>query len=240
MEWSAEGLIIGVRRHGESAVILETMVPGRGRCLGLVRGGRSRKQAAFLQPGNSAHLVWRARLEDHLGTFTAEATRLRAAEMLAARRQLYLVQLLADHLRLLPERDPHDQLLAAVLDLIDETRSDLALGADLARFELFLLEELGFGLDLETCAVTGAHDDLTHVSPKSGRAVSKEAAAPYAEKLLALPGFLIAGEPTDIGEIASAFRLTGHFLDRHVWSARQIDPPATRDWLVTRFTAQAV
>src|SRR5690606_40038423 len=111
MEWSAEGLIIGIRRHGESALILETMVPGRGRWMGLVRGGRSPKQAAFLQPGNSALLTWRARLEDHLGMFTAEATRLRAAEMLDDRKRLYLSQLLADHLRLLPERDPHDVLL---------------------------------------------------------------------------------------------------------------------------------
>jgi DNA repair protein RecO (recombination protein O) len=237
MEWSSEGLIIGVRRHGESALIVEAMVPGRGRCLGLVRGGRSPKQAAFLQAGNSAQLTWRARLEDHLGTFTAEATHLRAAEILADRQKLYLVQLLADHLRLLPERDPHDELLRGVISLIDDEWYPLDLAAELARFEMFLLEELGFGLDLEACAVTGVHENLTHVSPKTGRAVCAEAAAPYTDRLFALPGFLVgAGEPTP-KDIAAAFALTGYFLDRHVWSARQIRQPETRDWLVRHLTA---
>lgn len=231
MEWSSEGLIIGVRRHGESAVILEAMVPGRGRCLGLVRGGRSPRHAAFLQAGNSAQLTWRARLEDHLGTFTAEATRLRAAEILADRQKLYLVQLLADHLRLLPERDPHDQLLRGVVALIDEERDPLDLAAELARFEMYLLEELGFGLDLETCAVTGVHENLTHVSPKTGRAVCAEAAAPYTDRLFALPAFLSdTGEPGP-EDIKAAFALTGYFLDRHVWAPRQIEQPATREWL---------
>ena len=232
MEWSAEGLIIGVRRHGESALILEAMVPQRGRCLGLVRGGRSPKHAAFLQPGNSAQLTWRARLEDHLGTFTAEATHLRAAAILADRQRLYLTQMLGDHLRLLPERDPHDELLSAVIALIDNDWERLELGAQLARFEMFLLEELGFGLDLETCAVTGVHENLTHVSPRSGRAVCAEAAAPYADKLLRLPAFLTEDVVATAEDVRCAFALTGHFLDRHVWSARQIEPPATRDWLV--------
>lgn len=237
MEWSSEGLIIGVRRHGESALILEAMVPGHGRCLGLVRGGRSPKHAAFLQAGNSAQLTWRARLEDHLGTFTAEATRLRAAEILADRKKLYLLQLLADHLRLLPERDPHDELLRGVISLIDEERHPLDLAAELARFEMYLLEELGFGLDIETCAVTGAHENLTHVSPKTGRAVSAEAAAPYVDRLFALPAFLTgAGDPTP-KDIAAAFALTGYFLDRHVWAARQIRQPETREWLVRNLTA---
>lgn len=232
MEWSAEGLIIGIRRHGESSLILETMVPGKGRWLGLVRGGRSPKQAAFLQPGNTALLTWRARLEDHLGMFAAEATRLRAAEMLADRKRLYLCQLLADHLRLLPERDPHDMLLDAVLALLDADCSPAELGAELARFELYLLEELGFGLDLESCAATGALDDLTHVSPKTGRAVSAQAAQPYKDRLLSLPPFLLADSEPQDGDLAAAFRLTGHFLDRHVWAPRGIEPPATRDWLI--------
>jgi DNA repair protein RecO (recombination protein O) len=237
MEWSSEGLIIGVRRHGETALILEAMVPGHGRCLGLVRGGRSLKQAAFLQAGNSAQLTWRARLEDHLGTFTAETTRLRAAGILADRQKLYVLQLLADYLRLLPERDPHDELLRGVISLIDEDRDPLDLAAELARFEMFLLEELGFGLDLETCAVTGVHENLTHISPKTGRAVCAEAAAPYADRLFALPAFLSgAGEPTP-QDIAAAFAVTGYFLDRHIWSARQIGQPSTREWLVRTLTA---
>lgn len=234
MEWSAEGLIIGVRRHGETSVILEAMVPGRGRCMGLVRGGRSPKQAAFLQPGNSAQLTWRARLEDHLGTFAAEATKMRAAELIADRMRLYLCQLLSDHLRLLPERDPHDQLLDAVVTLIDADWDAATLGAELARFEMYLLEELGFGLDLESCAATGKTTNLTHVSPKTGRAVSAEAAEPYRDRLLRLPAFLREDREPGQGDIFAAFELTGHFLDRHIWAARQIEPPATREWLVGR------
>lgn len=232
MEWSAEGLIIGTRRHGESALILETMVPGRGRCLGLVRGGRSRRNAVFLQAGNSVQLVWRARLEDHLGTFTAEATHLRAAVLLADRHKLYAMQLLAEHLRLLPERDPHDELLAVAIDLLDNDRTPHQLSMDLARFEMFLLDELGFGLDLSACAVTGRNDQLTHVSPRSGRAVSASEAEPYKDKLFALPAFLVADTPATQADIQSAFALTGHFLDRHIWTPRQLPPPSTRDWLI--------
>ena len=228
MEWTGEGLLIGVRRHGETSVIAEAMVHGRGRHLGLVRGGRSSKQSATLQPGNSVQLVWRARLEEHLGTFVVEMMRARAADLIADRTRLYLAQLLCDHLRLLPERDPHDRVLEMALDLLD---GDVD-GASLARFELTLLDELGFGLDLLSCAATGATRDLTHVSPKSGRAVSRSAAAPYRDKLLPLPAFLRDGGKPSAGDLASAFRITGHFLDRHVWNARQIDPPATREPLI--------
>lgn len=237
MEWSGEGLIIGVRRHGEGSVILEAMVAGRGRSLGLVRGGRSPRMAALLQPGNTAHLVWRARLEDHLGHFSAEIIAPRAARLISDRKRLYLLQLLADHLRLLPERDPHDEVLVRVLALLDTVPDD-TLGAELARFELFLLDELGFGLDLSACAVTGQWDNLTHVSPRSGRAVSAGAAAPYADRLLRLPPFL--RDPDDSGggqgDIAAAFALTGFFLDRHVWAARNIPQPATREWLIERLS----
>lgn len=228
MEWSGEGLLIGVRRHGETSVIAEAMVLGRGRYLGLVRGGRSRKQAATLQPGNSVQLVWRARIEDHLGSFNIELLQARAAELIADRQRLYASQLLTEHLRLLPERDPHDRLLFETLRLLDEPVD----GAALARFELLLLEELGFGLDLETCAVTGAIEGLTHVSPKTGRAVSREAAEPYKDRLLRLPTFLRARGNASPSDIADAFALTGHFLEMHVWRARGIEPPAIRNDLV--------
>jgi len=232
MQWTGEGLIIGVRRHGESSVIAEVMVEGRGRHLGLIRGGRSAKHAAALQAGNSVQLTWRARLEEHLGTFVLEVTEARAARLIADRTRLYAAQLLCDHLRLLPERDPNDRLLGQVIKLLDRTDPSI-LGVELARFELTLLEELGFGLDLLSCAATGATSDLTHVSPKTGRAVSRSAAAPYLDKLFALPAFLIddATVPGP-GDVAAAFALTGYFLDRHIWSTRQVDPPSTRDTLV--------
>jgi DNA repair protein RecO (recombination protein O) len=236
MQWTGEGIIIGVRRHGETSVIAEAMVEGRGRHLGLVRGGRSSKQAATLQPGNTVQLTWRARIEEHLGTFVVELIDARAADLIADRTRLYAAQLLCDHLRLLPERDPHDRLLGMMARALDAAEP-LALGEALARFELALLEELGFGLDLTSCASTGTTTDLTHVSPKSGRAVSRAAAEPYLDRLFPLPAFLRVSETASAADLRSAFRLTGHFLDEHVWRVRMIDPPATRDAVVETLTA---
>jgi DNA repair protein RecO (recombination protein O) len=236
MQWTGEGLIIGVRRHGESSVIAEVMVEGKGRTLGLIRGGRSSKMSATLQAGNLVQLTWRARLEEHLGTMTVELTEGRAADLIADRTRLYASQLLCDHLRLLPERDPHDRLLGLAVHALDPARPPLSLGAALVSFELTLLDELGFGLDLSACAVTGTTEDLTHVSPKTGRAVSREPAKPYCDRLLVLPQFLIADAPLEPGDLMHAFRLTGHFLHMHVWDPRQIEPPSTRDRLIEDLT----
>jgi DNA repair protein RecO (recombination protein O) len=232
MQWQGEGLIIGVRRHGETSVIAEVMAARHGRTLGLIRGGRSSKLAATLQPGNTVQLTWRARIEEHLGTMTVELIDARAADLIADRTRLYACQLLCDHLRLLPERDPHDRLLGLAVDALDDGKDRLALGTELARFELTLLDELGFGLDLSACAVTGTTEDLTHVSPKTGRAVSREPAKPYCDRLLPLPQFLIADVPASRQDVADAFRLTGHFLRMHVWEPRQVDPPSVREALV--------
>ena len=232
MEWTGEALLIGVRRHGETSLIAEAMVAGRGRYMGLVRGGRSSKLAATLQAGNTIQLTWRARLEDHLGNFTVELLTGRAAALIVDRKRLYLSQLICEHLHLLPERDPHDRLLGMALNLLDHDPD----GAALARFELALLDELGFGLDLETCAATGVTDDLTHVSPKTGRAVSRAAAQPYLDRLLPLPSFLHARGNAGPDDLRAAFRLTGHFLDMHIWSARQVDQPTIREPLIDMLT----
>lgn len=237
MQWTGEGLIIGVRRHGESSVIAEAMVAQRGRTLGLVRGGRSSKLAATLQPGNTVQLTWRARLEEHLGTFTVEMIDARAADLIADRTRLYLSQVVCEHLRLLPERDPHDRLLGLAVDLLDDGLTRHAMGMALARFELTLLDELGFGLDLSACAVTGQTTDLTHVSPKTGRAVSREPAKPYSDRLLVLPQFLISESAASPADVFDAFRLTGHFLAMHVWDARQIEAPSMRDCLIESLVA---
>ncbi|MBJ3785408.1 DNA repair protein RecO [Devosia sediminis] len=234
MEWTGEALLIGIRRHGETSVIAEAMVAGRGRYAGLIRGGRSPKLAATLQPGNTIQLTWRARLEDHLGTFNVELLQSRAAGLFADRKRLYLAQTVCEHLHLLPERDPHDRLLGMALDLIDHEPD----AAALARFELALLDDLGFGLDLETCAATGLTEDLTHVSPKSGRAVSRAAAEPYKDRLLPLPSFLHARGNASPDDLRAAFRLSGHFLDMYVWSQRQLDPPATREKLIELLTEE--
>lgn len=238
MEWSGQGLVIGVRRHGESSTILEAMVLGRGRCLGLVRGGRSSRHSATLQAGNHVQLTWRARLENHLGAFTAELLHARAAELIADRTMLYAAQLLCDHLRLLPERDPHDLLLEKAIEILDDNLDEPALGVALAQFELLLLEELGFGLDLSTCALTGANENLTYVSPKSGRAASAKAAEPYRDKLLPLPQFLMDNSPAGPHDLDAAFRLTGHFLNMHVWAVRQIQPPSVRDALINQLAGR--
>lgn len=235
MEWTGEALLIGVRRHGETSVIAEAMVAGRGRYLGLVRGGRSTKMAATLQAGNTVQLTWRARIEEQLGQFSIELLQGRAAELIADPTRLYLSQLVCEHLRLLPERDPHDRLLGMALGLIDHPPD----GVSLAKFELAVLEELGFGLDLETCAATGVTEDLTHVSPRTGRAVSRAAAAPYLDKLLKLPSFLHSRGNASPGDIEDAFRLSAHFFDKHVWTPRHLAVPSVRDLLISRLVDKA-
>lgn len=232
MEWRDEAVIIGLKRHGESSVILEAMTRAHGRHLGLVRGGRSRRHAAMLQPGNSVDLVWRARLDEHLGQYQVEPITLRAAAFIDSAAALYAINTVAAHLRLLPERDAHEPLYQALLVLLDHLNDHGTLCALLARFERALLAELGFGLDLETCAATGAVDDLVWVSPKSGRAVSRAAGEPYRDRLLALPPFLCGGGAAAGGLsstcLADAFRLTGFFLERHVLEPRGLALPDQR------------
>jgi DNA repair protein RecO (recombination protein O) len=233
MEWNDEGLILGVRRHGETSVILEAMTEAHGRHLGLVRGGRSARMRPLLQPGNSVGLTWRARLSEHLGTYSVEPARLRAAALMESALGLYGVQVVARHLRLLPERDPHGSLYRAALVMLDHLDEPRKAARLLIRFELSLLEELGFGLDLNRCAVTGRRDHLTYVSPKTGRAVSRDAGAPWEGRLLPLPPFL-TGEPgeTSTDALAQGLELTRYFLDKDVWAPRGIKPPDERSMLV--------
>src|SRR6202042_3021394 len=185
-----EGIVLGVRRHGESSAIVELLTRGHGRHLGLVRGGAGKRMRPMLQAGNSVTAVWRARLDEHLGYYVIEATRLRAATVLASSHAVYGVTHLAALARLLPERDPHED----IYDMLDRTLNDFddigEAAVHLVKFELAMLTELGFGLDLENCAATGATTDLIYVSPKSGGAVSRQAGEPWRDKLLRLPAFL--------------------------------------------------
>jgi DNA repair protein RecO (recombination protein O) len=234
MQWQDEAIIIGVKRHGETSVIAEVMTRGRGRHLGIVRSGRSRTMQPVLQPGNRVEVVWRARLDEHLGEFKLEPVKLRAARLMETATSLYGVQAMGALLRLLPERDPHPHLYEA-LDVILETMDDPADAGELfVRFELAILNDLGYGLDLAECAATGVRDDLLYVSPKSGRAVCRTAGAPYADRLLALPSFLKEGTRTaaDAAGMAAAFRLTGYFLHRHIYEPRGITENAARDGFV--------
>lgn len=228
MEWSEQAIVLGSRRHGESDIILEVMTRGRGRHLGLVRGGRSRRQRPLLQPGNTLAITWRARLDEHLGNFRAEPVTERTALLMSSGIAAFGIQLAAAHLRLLAERDPHPRLYDALAVVVDALE-DPQLGAELlARFELLLLAELGFGLDLESCAATGSAADLVYVSPKSGRAVSAAAGEPWRDRLLALPAFLTGGGRATHEEIEEGFRLTGYFLERHVYEPRGMAAPESR------------
>ncbi len=232
MEWSDEGLVIGVRRHGEGSAIVEAMTRAHGRHLGLVRGGRSARMGAALQPGNTLGLVWRARLDEHLGAFAVEPLTLRAGRLMGSRLALAGLAWLAALARLLPERDPHEAVYEA-LTLIADRLDEAALVAPLvARFETQMLAECGFRLDLARCAATGARDGLAYVSPKSGRAVSIAAGEPWRDRLLPLPAFLREGmslaEAPSAKEIADGFRTTGFFLTRDVFAARGEALPDSR------------
>ena len=220
MNWSDRGLVIGARGHGEAAVVLDLLTREHGRHLGLVHGGRSRRLRPVLQPGNEVAANWRARLEEQLGTFVVEAETLWAARLMTSSLALCGLATLTAHLRHLPERDPHPALFDRAVALVAVLDDPLVAPSALVRFELDLLAELGFGLDLETCAVTGGRDDLAYVSPRTGRAVGREAGAPYRERLLALPALLTSAGPAGPDDLAAAFRLTGHFLASQLYEPR--------------------
>ena len=221
MQWTDEGIVIGVKRHGEASAILELMTREHGRHLGLVRGGFGSRMKPVLQVGNGVSASWRARLDEHLGNYTIEPVNLRASSFFAASHAIYGVSHLAALMRLLPERDPHADLYAefeAVLNHLDDA---VVAAPMVVRFELQLLSELGFGLDIEQCASTGSRADLIYVSPKSGRAVSREAGEPWADKMLRLPAFLRERDAKPAGrDLDDGFALTGFFLARHVLEPR--------------------
>lgn len=233
MQWTDKAIILGVKRHGETSVIAEVMTQARGRHLGLVRGGRSRSLQPVLQPGNEVELTWRARLDEHLGEFRMEPLAMRAARLMETATALYGVQTMAALLRLLPERDPHPHLFDALGVILDHLHDPKDAGELVIRFEIAVLEDLGFGLDLARCAATGQADDLAFVSPKTGRAVSRLAGAPYADRLFSLPDFLRGpGRAADHRSLSEAFRMTDFFLHRHVYEPRGLTVSPAREGFV--------
>ena len=224
MEWTDEGIVLGVRRHGEASAIVELLTRAHGRHLGLVRGAASARMRPWLQPGNSVTAVWRARLDEHLGTYAIEGTRLRAAGLLASSHAVYGVTHLASLARLLPERDPHEDIYEMLERTLDDFDSAGEAAIHLIRFELAMLSELGFGLDLSVCVATGATADLVYVSPKSGSAVSRQAGEPWRDRLLRLPPFLRVDDSVGQGwseqDVRDGFDLTGRFLLRNVLEPR--------------------
>ena len=238
MEWTDEGIVLGVRRHGETSAIVELMTRSHGRHLGLVRGGVGRRMRPLLQPGNTVNAVWRARLDEHLGYYVVEATKLRAATMFASSHAMYGVTHLASLVRLLPERDPHEDIYELIESILDDFDDATNAGAHLVKFELAMLTELGFGLDLTTCAASGSVDDLVYVSPRSGGAVSREAGEPWRERLLRLPPFMLEnGAPGRANiwsgqDLEDGFRLTGMFLLRNVLEPRGQDHSDAREGFI--------
>ena len=231
MRWADDGIFLLGRPHGESSVIADIFTRENGRTRGLVKGGRSRRIRPILQTGNGLKVEWRARLDDQLGVYTTELTEATASRVLDDKLSLAGVTALAGLLQILPERDPHPRLFEAAeicLKAAGETRFPVSL----IWFELRFLDELGFGLNLTTCAATGRTDDLAYVSPKSGQAVSRQAGEPYRNRLLALPTFLNCAQGMDQpchADLQSALAMTGHFLGAHVFAETGKPVPKARE-----------
>ena len=218
--------------------MVQLLTRDHGRHAGLARGGRASKGRSVYQPGNLLRVHWRGRLAEHLGAYTGELSKGYAALVLDDPSRLAaLSSACAVAEAALPERHPYPALYAAFIALLDALVASPAWAAVYARWELGLLDELGFGLDLSSCAATGATEDLIYVSPKSGRAVSREAGEPYRAKLLALPAFLVGGDGEhDERQILAALKLTGSFLDRHVFAPHERKLPAARGRFIDRLT----
>ena len=236
MDWTDDGIVLAARRHGETSAVVQLLTAGHGRHAGLVRGGGGSKGRGVYQPGNLVSAHWRGRLAEHLGTYTCEMSKGYAAGLLDDPGRLgALASACAVAEATLPERHPYPALYEATIALLDGLAGEAEWAAIYARWELGLLDVLGFGLDLSCCASTGVTEDLIYVSPKSGRAVSREAGEPYRDKLLALPGFLTASDAPDGVSVGAALRLTGHFLARHVFAPHDKAAPPARDRFVERF-----
>ncbi|WP_137176651.1 DNA repair protein RecO [Roseomonas sp. AR75] len=239
MEWQAPAVVLEVRPHGESGAVVTLLTEAHGRHAGLAKGGASRGQAALWQPGNLVEARWVGRLAEQLGALSAELVHPAAA--LAMEEPLALAVLraatgLAD--AALPEREPHPRLFHGLVALI----ATLARGGepampDLVRWEADLLADLGYGLDLARCAVTGTQEELCFVSPRTGRAVSAAAAGEWRDRLLPLPAFLLGQGPSGPAEWLAGLRLTGHFLARDVFGTQHRPLPVAREMLVDRVAA---
>ena len=239
MEWRDTGFVLATRRHGENALIVELLTGEHGRHAGLVRGGQSPRRRALLQPGNLVAATWRGRLPEHLGSFECELVTPHAARLLDdADRLAALAAAVALLLAALPEREPHADLFvsfAALLTALDSAAWPQAYVA----WECGLLAALGFGLDLRRCAVTGTDDDLAYVSPRSGRAVSRDAGQPYHDKLLPLPQFLWRDAPAAREDVVAGLVMTRHFLLHHLLLPQGGKMPEARERLLKRMQRNA-
>lgn len=238
MDFTSEALVLQARKHGETSAILECFTQEKGRHNGLVRGGVGRRMRPLLQPGNIVEVEWRGRLEEHLGYYTVEIVDALAGLFMENRLSLSAINAIAALLReMLPEKQPLPAFYDVTRIVLDQLQNPDIWPALYVRWESALLQSLGYGLDLSACAATGVSDDLTHVSPRSGRAVSREAAEPYLDKLFRLPPFM-RGEPVATPEdIGDGLKLTGHFLETRVQWERNRTLPDARRVMVDRLLA---
>lgn len=241
MNWTDEGIVLSARPHGETAAVVELFTRAHGRHLALVHGGRSRRARPVLQIGNHVDAAWKGRLPEQLGHATLELRRGYAAEAMSNEMALAGLTAMAALLRLLPERDPHPSLYEVTLFVLGFLDDDSVWPALLVRWEMALLDELGFGLDLASCAATGSNDALVYVSPKSGRAVSASAGEPYRDKLLALPAFLVKGRqaPPTSRDVRDGLALGRYFLERRVLAPRGLLVPEALQRLETLLAREA-
>ena len=234
MEWRDTGIVLARRRHGETAAIIEVFTESHGRHAGIVRGGASRKLTPILEPGNQVEVTWRARLEDHLGVFAVEPLEARAAALMGDRKTLAGLNSMTALLSFaLPEREAHKTIYQGTLTVLEMMTSGPHWPLAYLRWELTLLEDLGFGLDLSTCAATGSTDNLAYISPKSGRAVSTTGAGDWKDKLLPLSPALVGKGGGSDADLRDGLRVTGHFLKTWLAPALGNRPlPAARQRLV--------
>jgi DNA repair protein RecO (recombination protein O) len=242
MEWQAPAVVLGVRPHGEAGAVISLLTEAHGRHHGLAKGGASRAQAPLWQPGNLVEARWVARLAEQLGAVSAEMVHPAAA--LAMEDPLALALLSAACAMAesaLPEREPHPGCFHGLVSLLARLPGGaLRLLPDYVRWEAQLLAELGYGLDLSTCAATGTTEDLAWVSPRTGRAVSAAAGEPWRDRLLPLPGFLLgqdrpgANDPSGPEDWLAGLRLTGHFLGRDAYGHQHKPLPPAREMLLDR------
>lgn len=230
IEWTDLGVILSVRNYGENDVIMHALTENHGRHAGVIKGGNTRKRKGLYQQGNHLHLRWRARLLEHLGTFVCEPEHMFAAGVLHDKKLLIALTALCSTAEMvLPEREVHALVYRQVHHLL-ETLGNECWAAEYVLWEMHLLNELGFGLDLSSCASTGVLQELIYVSPRSGRAVSREAGIPYKDQLLALPLFLtqeLEGIPPK-EDVAAGLDLTGYFLERYVLAQNHRSLPDAR------------
>ncbi|HEY1720868.1 MAG TPA: DNA repair protein RecO [Magnetospirillaceae bacterium] len=237
MEWTDDAIVIATRPHGETSAVVTALTKDHGRHAGLVRGGAGKQARGAIQPGNYLRLTWRARLAEQLGNYTWELLSPEGTRWLADYGRLAAVSSACALIEAtLPERESHPTAYVGLATLLAVLADD-DWASQYVRWELDLLAELGYGLDLSSCAATGTNDDLAYVSPRSGRAVSLSAGEPYRDRLLRMPPFLGSDVAAEPGEVVTGLALTGHFLERWVFAAIGKALPPARARLVAIFKA---